>query len=274
MTAYMETTFGHAETAHIFSTADPSETDTLIDLFFSPDRCLRMNFENRWGETCFQEEDLAEIESILSSNPLMAQVIDADGAPLLKLKAPDFALHALVRRLKPTWQPVLALAQALRERVSDDRRLSLRAALRTTELGWHEGQVSAAVLFLNHMPPEAEDYDESFSFLLYIIGELRESVSLFEFLTSRKAQYTQHLNRAEAFERRLRSGSMEILMSQGDRSAYGDPISWRWKIERIDRLCRVLFGHSEYINSNIVHQFELSSSEAGPDLDAISRFLA
>jgi hypothetical protein len=148
--------------------------------------------------------------------------------------------------LNISWQPPPALEQTLAARLTGDHRCRVRAMLRHVRAPWQAHQVALIDLLLAKVPPAADDFDEDLSFVCTLLDEFGPDQTPFDFLMAKKRFYFQALCKALAFEQRRQAGSMEVLMLQGARAAYGDIDQWRAWMRQVDRISRVLFGATRY----------------------------
>jgi hypothetical protein len=243
---YTQTTFGSTDLPKILSLAETSESDSLLELLFFPDAALQAAYENTWGDTCFAADDQRHVLADLMDSPVTGAIRWEDGTACLKTKLPDFVLSRFVERLNITWRPSPSLARALEHHLPWDRRRAAQVCLRHTPGPWHAHYDALLCTYIEKMPATHAGYESSLQFLLSILSELKADQDHFEFLVSKKSFYFNALCKAEDFERRRRASTMEVLMLQGARAAYGTIDQWRLGMQHIDVICQALYGRTRF----------------------------
>ncbi len=272
---YMESVFGTRDLDAVLSdeTRD-SEIDSLLELLCFPDRPLQLRFESRWGHCTFKAQDLAAIESRLSREMLGTRILSPTGILLATVDMPPFALLSFIRRLNITWQPPLGIAAVLGRHHPSDRGLAVRVHLRNARLAWHRDQVNLLMLYLEKMPPDAEQFENGLVFLLSIVPEMAPDVNGYDFLVAKKFFYFRSLCRAEDFERKRRSSNMEIMILQGVRAAHGSIDEWRQNMRMIDLICQALFGRTQFFQQPGEHCLDIENSDTDHQVETVMRLLS
>lgn len=273
---FMEATIGIHQLEDIWSCAGNSETDSLMELIFYPDRNFQTRFETRWGHVAFSSADQRAVIAQLTATPLTAVLLPPGNAVPWRCTVPDFALEAFVQRLNISWQPAPELDQVLQRHLAQEQRIAARVLLRHAPMTWHNYHVRLAVHFIRRMPAEARDYAPCFEFLLSILPELGTDQDPYTFLVSKKRFYFQSLCKAEDFEDRRRKTNMEILMMQGERAAHGSMEQWRGWMRMIDRICLVLFERTEFFHQPMEHSIDRQPNGATPgdQIQSVIRMLS
>ncbi|MFZ1982990.1 MAG: hypothetical protein WAU91_01175 [Desulfatitalea sp.] len=244
--SYLEGTFGSAEPDALLADPYASEAATFFELLFSPDLDVRQDYESRWGHLCFVQEDLRALLESFERPPVMATIhTDGRGEPF-RMALPADAAAAFIQRLNLTWQPPAELELVLKTRLDDPHRTQVRSALRHSRVAWQPHQVQLVDLFLAKMRPAADGFESDLDFLCTLLDEFGQDQAPLDFLMAKKRFFFQALCKAQAFEKRLRAGNMEVLMLQGARAAYGDIDQWRVWMRRVDRISIALFGGTRY----------------------------
>lgn len=256
---FLETTLGTRDPSVLLSDEDSSETASILELLFYPDRRLRIDFEGRWGDRPFSGSQAAALVDRLMKGSSTAVLRLDKPARTIPLKVPDFAVASFVERLKITWAPPAGLLEALRTKLSPDHLIEVRARLRQARVEWHVAQVQLIERFLTRIPTASDDFDDGLEFLLSIIADLGPADGPFDFLTAKKLFFFQSLCQYEAFERRRRASNMEILMLQGARAAHGDVEQWRTGMRLVDRICTALYGSTRFFQRPVDHYGETSA---------------
>ncbi|MBI5552008.1 MAG: hypothetical protein HY911_10915 [Desulfobacterales bacterium] len=244
--ACLESTFGTPDPQVLLADMESGESASFLELIFFPDRATKHAYEVRWGLHAFSAASARDLAELLVRDPVAATLhMPGRNAPL-RLMMPDFALRAFVQRLNIAWQPPRMLLEALDRHLDDVHRPPVRAILRHARLPWQPQQVELLDLFLFKTAPAADEFESDLTFLCGLLEEFAPDQDPFDFLMSKKRFYFQALCKAQAFDRRLRAGNMEILMLQGARAAHGDVAQWRSWMGQVDRISTALFGGTRY----------------------------
>ena len=266
---YLEATFGTADLRDVLQQADSSEIDSLLELIFYPDRSHQVRFEAKWGRQSFTEQERDTVTRLLCRAAPVAQLALPDSPVNIAIPAPEFALHAFVRRLNMCWQPAPELDQALDTCCPGEKALRLRVAMRNARLAWHRDQVTLVCLYLRKMPLDAETLLSDLQFLLSLLCEFPAESDPYTFLIGKKFFYFKSLCSAEEYERRRSTSNMEIMMMQGARSAHGSIDQWRQDMRSIDRICQALFGRTQFFQQPDSHCIDLQSGSSIADISKV-----
>lgn len=243
---YLDATFGTQDLPSVLADADSGEIDSLLELLFFPDHKLQVAFEAQWGNDVFSELDRDAVIEMLCATPLIAEV----GLPGLQHKCtvsvPAFVLQTFVQRLNVCRRPPRILIHTIDQHCREETGLAVRVQLRNAGLAWHRDHIALLEQFIAHMPAQSKTFHADLSFLISILSELSAGQDQYAFLVDKKFFYFMYLCRAEDFERKRRSSNMEIMMMQGDRFIHAGMDEWRQCMRRIDRICRALFGRTEF----------------------------
>lgn len=242
----LESLIGSADIELLLADTESSEAASFLDLLFSPDAQARYAYEVRWGEHRFTQQGVRAVVEAVGCGCLIARLHVPDRRDPMELVVPAYAQETFVQRLNIAWQPPPALARMLAARLTEDHRCHVRAMLRHVRVPWHAHQVALIDLLLARMAPTAETFDEDLAFVCTLLDEFGPEQTPFDFLMAKKRFYFQALCKALAFEQRLRAASMEMLMLQGARAAYGDIEQWRGWMRQVDRISVALFGVTHY----------------------------
>jgi hypothetical protein len=250
---HMQTAFGIAQPENLRSDGEGSETASFLELLFYPDTPTQMAFEREFGHLRFTSEAVNALLDELATEPVIATIAVAGRNAPLVLQVSQMALTAFVKRLRIDWQPPPELSAALDPLGRDPHMIGVKARIRHARAVWHAVQIQLVMRLVAAIAPDADDFDNCLMFILALLPELEPDTDPYEFLIARKRTFFQSLCKAEAFERQRRSSNMEILMLQGARAAYGSIAQWQRRMGRIDRICRALFGRTEFFDRPVEH---------------------
>lgn len=207
---------------------------------------MQLAFEARWGREGFRAQDRDIVIEMLCAAPLIAEV----GVPGMQHKCavsvPAFVLQAFVQRLNVCRRPPRTLIHAIDQHCREGTGLAVRVLLRNAGLAWHQNHIALVEHFVARMSAQSETFHADLSFLISILSELSAGQDHYAFLVDKKFFYFSSLCSAEDYERKRRSSNMEIMMMQGARSIHTGIDEWRQCMRRIDRICRALFGRTEF----------------------------
>jgi hypothetical protein len=268
---FLDATFGTYDLSSVLAHADSSDIDSLLELLFYPDTKLQMRFEARWGQELFTEQDLEVVIVSLCALPLVARISLPQTQEKISVPVPAFASRSFVQRLNICWQPPVKLIQAMDKHCVDDGGLMARVQLRNARLKWHDAQISLVTRFLPLLSKDYETFTSDLGFLISILSELAVDGDPFNFLIGKKFFYFQSLCSAEDFERKRLSSNMEIMMMAGARSAHGSICQWRQFMRRIDRICRALFGRTQFFQQPDSHCVDFQN---GLNIRNVTRLLS
>jgi hypothetical protein len=268
---YAQTTFGATDLTEILASTESSESDCLLELIFYPDTALCTEYENQWGHTRFSYDDQQRILASLSEPAVMGTIQWDRGTRRTTIELPASIPELFVERLNITWFPPLPLAETLERHLPHHRQVRTQVCLRHAPgaAQWRPGQIDLIRTYVEKMPPTSREYDICLEFLLSILSELRTDQDHFEFLINKKSFYFNALCKAEDFERKRLTTSMEILMLQGDRAAHGNIDQWRQSMRTIDAICNALYGRTRFFREPLNVELESShfTDAAGLGMD-------
>lgn len=243
---YLEATFGTRDLAAVLADEDASEVDSLLELLFYPDTDLQLKFEARWGRESFSEQDRKAIVDTLCGDPPQAHLALPGAEFPLSLPVPAFACRTFVERLRICRKLPPRLDKILEARPEAEADMMTRVQLRNSRLTWHDDQVALLEQFLTRMPAASRNFSADLGFLISILPEMSKGDDAYAFLVGKKFFYFKALCSAEDFERKRAASNMEIMMMSGARCAHGNVEEWRRLMRQVDRICRALFGRTEF----------------------------
>jgi hypothetical protein len=263
---YLEATFGKRDLAAVVADEDASEVDSLLELLFYPDTGLQLKFEDRWGRESYSEGDRDAIVDGLCSDPPIAHLDLPDTGVTLTLPVPCFACRTFVDRLHICHKLHPNLDEVLEGLPKSENLLMTRVQLRNARLKWHDDQVVLMDKFLTRMPSPSRTFSTDLEYLISILAEMSKGDDGYGFLTGKKLFYFKALCNAEDFERKRAASNMEIMMMSGARSAHGSIEEWRRLMRRVDRICRAVYGRTEFFQQPDSRHIDLQENENIQDM--------
>lgn len=270
---YLDVTFGTLDLPSVLDDMDSSETDSLLELIFYPDKAMQARFEAQWGAEIFSAQDQKEVVEALSSDPPVAQIVWSESDEKYPLEVPIFVLQAYVQRLNICWHPPEQLSLSLDKHCQGEEGISVRVLLRNARVEWNADQVLLVCQFVSKMEVMEDTIESDLAFLISLLSEMVPGDKPYDFLIAKKFFYFQSLCKAEDFERRLRNSNMEIMMLQGARSAYGSIDEWRRCMRTIDRICQYLFGRTQFFQQPNSECIDVQGGDGLDNIKDIMRHL-
>lgn len=271
---YMSGTFGGCDLASILETADSGEIDSLLELLFFPDIEMKVRFEARWGHERFDRQALETVIELASARPIMATITTPSDGSCIHIELPAFVIEAFIRRLNIAWNPTSDLQACLDANSRHRHFIRMCVHLRHAHVDWHAGHVRLIEQFMTKMPEMAENLETDLIFLLDILPEFAPNRDPFDFLAAKKFFYFQSLCKAEDFERKRQASNMEILMLQGNRAAHGSISQWRRLMQQVDRICQVIFGHTQFFQQPNAQSVNLTEGNTVTRIQNVLRRLS
>lgn len=274
--AFMEQTFGASDLQAVLADTESSETAAFLELLLYPDQATRIAFENRWGNRRFSADQVDAQIADLTAQPLSTRLhllhLPGQTEPV-DMIVPEFAAAAFVQRLHIDWFPPEPLHQFLNNQFARPERARVRARLRCAHVNWSPHKVAFLMRFLETIAVEADDFSTGLRFLLSIIDELLPDQTAYLFLVDKKRTYFHALCRAEAFERRRQTVTMETMMMQGERAAHGDIAQWRAHMRMIDRISEALYGRTQFFHQPAVQEAAVAQDGQDRRMEQVIRLL-
>jgi hypothetical protein len=271
---YVSGTFGCCDLSHILDTADSSEIDSLLELLFYPDIEMRVRYETRWGWERFDRQALEAVIEHMGVTPMSATITHPGVGGSVQIELPPFVIEAFVRRLNIAWRPTPGLQRCLNQNSRHQHIVRMCVHLRHARVQWHAGQVRLIERFMAKMPETATELETDLLFLLDILPEFTPMGDAFDFLAAKKHFFFQALCKAEDFERKRKTSNMEIMMLQGRRAAHGSIWQWRRQMQQIDRICRALYGRTQFFQSSDARSINLAEGKTANHIQDVIRQLS
>jgi hypothetical protein len=101
-------------------------------------------------------------------------------------------------------------------------------------------------LFFKKFDSQDNDIFECLEFALSFLDEPAQDNDIYRTLMAKKKFYFRSLQKAKQLEIQLQKHNLETLLAQGKRVVLIDQRDAQKKMRIIDRICRAVFGKTEY----------------------------
>ncbi len=253
----------------VLNDADSDEGASLIELICFPDESVQIRLENLLEKTAYDLQDQDYIQKYLYHQAPSTKVFPPQGHAPVTFKLTKEVVAQFVNRLNICKRLDHQLIEAVGRYVaaSNEKKPSteltdpsadallqatIKVKLRNLPHALSGNDIEFIAHFLEKMGCD-QNLLELIDFLLDFLSGGYAGKNMYTALITKKELLLTHLQRADAFEKRLAQGNMETLMSQGVRAAYIDKQAARQQMRMIDRICRAVYGRTEYFQSDRVN---------------------
>jgi hypothetical protein len=132
----------------------------------------------------------------------------------------------------------------------DDTRTRAKVKVRNARFPFTNAHVRFLSRYLNLVDSKSGTFFEDFQFILNCLDEGGEGGEIhdpYRFLSEKKRRIFLSIQRAENYREQLKRWNMETIMLQGAQVPLVDMNEGWAAINRIDRICRLVFGRTEPI---------------------------
>ena len=227
----------------ILSEETTSEVETLMSLIFFPDTTTQLQLEDFLEIGGFEETDEVRVLKYLIETDAETPFRFPGSTEAFTLTMPPWVGELFISRLNISKRLNESLLTAIRRHVPEDRILRVKVKLRNTRFAETENRISFLSVFFEKI---RDDDLSCLGFLLAFFEEQADHADIFEALVARKRHCFHSLQKAEKFQKMLRTDNIETLMMRGVRMPYVDPEDMREKMKQIDRICLAIYGKTEY----------------------------
>jgi hypothetical protein len=246
---YIDSTFSNPsieELKDILQDDSNCEKDSLIELLFFPDKQLQYQLEELLENETFEKEDEKKVLEHMCRNCLELEIHFPEGRGSFSLGIPEAVAHQFIKRLNISKQIDRHLLSTIKDNTTVDNKNRFAVRLRNSRFAMTNNALGFLSDFFEKWETEDNDVFKYFDFILLFLEEHQEEDDIFEALMKNKRFYLKHLKRAEKFEEQLQNANMETLMLRGQTAAFIDKNEARENMAIIDRVCRTVFGKTEY----------------------------
>ena len=229
----------------ILSEETNGEVETLMALIFFPDTAIQLALEEFLETGDFEETDDARVLKYLIETDAETPLRFPGNTEAFTLTMPPWVGDQFISRLNISKRLNENLLAAVRRHVPEDRILCVKVKLRNSRFAETENRIS----FLSAFFEKIRDDDSScLDFLLAFFEEQADHADILEALIARKRHCFHSLQKAEKFQKMLRTDNIETLMLRGVRMPYVDQEDMHAKMKQIDRICLAIYGKTEYFH--------------------------
>lgn len=222
--------------------ADGSESQSLLELLFTPDETTRVDLEAIIANTSCTPGDETAIIDHLFHKRIRVPVHFPDAVDKPTCRATRHLLETWVRSLRITTRLPAELVAIVDQNTAAHDGLRIRSILRNSR-----GEISRPhTTFLGRLVKKRDCGGKHFwgdlNLCLAIFSEHPAAASLYDLFMAKKRRLMAMLRQAEKFEKQLTASNIETLMLKGVRAPHIDKADARHKIARIDAVCLAVFG--------------------------------
>jgi len=277
------------ETLHFFSStfsiespaelgallADPEESDTqtLLELLFTPDEAVRVGLETAIEKHRCTDGDSQRIVSALNRKDLAVPINFPAQAGNLTINPPKDLLTTYVLGLNITLRLPAPLLEAIDRNMARRDGARIKAVLRHAPVKLAEPICSFFVRLVEHAERSGKYIQPDIALCLAIFAEQPATEDLFGLFMAKKRRLLQQLQQAARFEKQLAADNMETLMLKGVRMPHIDKEEARRSIARIDDICLTVFEVTD-AQLQIPTDVNLGNFSNRDDLDKAFRILS
>lgn len=242
---FLESTFGcsaNEEIAAILQDSTHPESESIVELIFSPSFDLRWHIEPLLEEHAFHGQDMECLVSCLSSRLQELSITLGPGRRQARMPISEEAVRRFLQRLHFHTRLDDHLAQRIEELLAEPSARFYKTLLRQSRCFVDEHRRDFLADFLQRFK-DHEDLEGLFRFLLNVLEEIPATEDLEQALIRKRMLLEHTLKRSQQLRQQLKSHAMETLMMQRVSVLHIDEESVRSELHRIDEICWQMFGH-------------------------------
>jgi hypothetical protein len=247
------------------------EKDSLLELLFFPDAAMQLQLEPLLEQSRLRREDENRVAEALARKPLPVTLHFPEHKEALTVELPAAVAPAFISRLRISKRLDPRLREAIDKHVAADAGDCCKVKIRNSRFAPGENAIQFLCAFFEKIGAQSYDFYDCLDFAVLFLDEIQPDTDIYQGLMAKKRFYLRSLQIASQLERQLQKHNLETLISQGKRVIGVDPADARKKMLTIDRICRAVYGKTEYFEALTAgeDQFEI---DPGQDIqDIISR---
>ena len=263
---YIDSTFSNPSVKELESIlADDAncEKDSLMELLFFPGESMQVQLEKTLERYKPQDEDESNILTYLCGDPLQVTFRFEDDRGALKLQIPADVIRQFLLRLKISKHLEANLIESICNYGDEQNINRFKVKIRNSRFSPSDSKTGFLCRFFEKIGSRSHDIFECLDFVLEFLDEIKKDTDIFPALMAKKKFYFISLQKAQKMDARLEKYNIETLMAQGERVALIDQTDARRKMRVIDRICRAVFGKTEFFEQPVSddRQIEIGSPE-------------
>lgn len=231
---------------------DPSdcESDSLIELIFSPDEEFQAKLEDLLENHHYCRKDEPKVLHYLSLKPMESTIHFPHHPGALKVNVPDETAGRFLTRLNIHRNMDQRISAAIDTSIPQKLKMQVRVKLRNTYDELAEHKILFLCDFFQKMDHESVDFMECLDLILSFLAETEDTEDLFGALMNKKRFHFKNVQRAEKFSRQLEKANMETIMLQGAKAPYVSIKDEKRNMDLIDQISWSVFGRTEYFEDS------------------------
>jgi hypothetical protein len=246
---YIDSTFSNPTTKElqtILHDDSNCEKDSLMELLLFPDETMQLQLEALLEGLHFQEAEEKSILDDLLKGPVQVAIrFPRDRGPLHLMVTEDVACQ-FISRLNISKHLNPDLLEALNHYEDENIRNRIKVKMRNSRFSPTDEKINFLCLFFEKFDSQDNDIFECLEFVLSFLDEPTIDSDIYRTLMAKKKFYFRSLQKAKQLEIQLQKHNLETLLAQGKRVVLIDQRDAQKKMRIIDRICRAVFGKTEY----------------------------
>jgi len=246
---YINSTFSNPTTPElqtILHDDSNCEKDSLMELLLFPDEPMQLQLEALLEGLRFQEADENSILDDLLQGPVPVAIRFPEDRGSLHLMATEDVACQFISRLNIAKHLNPALLEALNHYEDENISNRIKVKIRNSRFSPTDENIKFLCLFFKKFDSQDNDIFECLEFALSFLDEPAQDNDIYRTLMAKKKFYFRSLQKAKQLEIQLQKHNLETLLAQGKRVVLIDQRDAQKKMRIIDRICRAVFGKTEY----------------------------
>jgi hypothetical protein len=246
---YIDSTFSNpavSELQSILQDDSNCEKDSLMELLFFPDESMQLQLEDMLEKLQISGQDEKKVLDSLGRESLQVTMQFPEERGFLTLLLPQEVIPGFVARLRISKHLDRKLCESIDNHAGEDTRIRYKVKIRNSRFLPGKNKIRFLRDLFEKLKPQSHDFNVCLDFALSLLDELKEDKNIYEALTTKKRFHLRSIQKARQMEIQLQKKNMETLLLEGKRMILIDQADARKKMLIIDRICRAVFGKTEY----------------------------
>ena len=238
-----------AELQNILHDKADSDSDSLIDLIFTPDETVQCQLETLIETEPFNFRDEECICQRIEMQVPESYLIMPDDGVKITLSLTPGIITAFVSRLKLTQRLPLKLRTVINQQSDQETALRIKVKLRNSGMKFTSASIDFLCAFFKALS-QSKRFPDYLDFVIPFVESLPANTTIRMALQNQRNQCQNHIDLANRFEILLKQSNMETLMLQGIRTPYISKAETLAKIAVIDDIYYAIMARTEYNTHN------------------------